>query len=352
MTDLAHELFKMPDGWGKVFKPAIHPSSASLPSCPRRFMYAVRLGWRFPEWSEALSIGKVFHSVMEQIYRGNSIEAAVQTTMEAASLLWNERSQRLLMEANVEDPPPSVLQAVKANDARMATERKAVAVGVALASAFQERHPISDAWQIIEVEKTLVDKDRGIEGTLDAVIHTTSNDGVWIVDHKTTGGDPADRAACASFDVQSELYRHLWSQEHDAPFGVIHNIVRKPAIRLKRNETVAEYVERVLADLDDKAMANPQRPPILQSYVAFTSPPLDQNGELISLLMPLAHEHTRRVSELSEWPRCGNAYAGCYSQTRLCPYMKLCQASPRRWYELLTNSGFEKKDPDDDRQTN
>ena len=365
-------LANMPDGFGRVFHPAIHPSAARPIQCHRRFLFSARLGWHLPSWASAFEIGHVFHTVMQGQYSGLSPETAVQAARKAAELYLAEHEAQLAAEIEA-------TAAEGGTSSRMpdhAKQRKDLSVGVALGQIFMNAFPLPPQWRVLFVERTfgmglqevglriglqeiglkhVRDARLRLEGTLDAgVMHPEPSWGneaeTYIHDHKTTAYSPAIRAATLTFDNQSLLYRALldgWLAEQGLPpcRGVVHNIIQKPTIRLKKDETYEEYVDRCFEQYDLTALKDPHNPPMDRSFVSFLRPPLKDDLELLEVLELIAPYYVREPS-LIGFPRCGSSYV-CSSRGKTCPYLPLCQIeNPGAWYGTLQRLRFTKNDPD------
>lgn len=338
MRPLQEILFRMPDGWGEILDTSVHPSGASDPACRRRFMYDKRLGWHKPSWSESLDAGDIFHKIMKSLYGGCSIKRAIKGTQEDRLVEIHEMEIRYF--EKYPDRKPF----------EFTDQKKALSLGAAMASAFNEAYPLPTTWKVKAAEQTItmpleqVGVPGILEGALDAVIQVKGGDKYWIIDHKHTGSTPAERATSLSFDVQSQLYRALWNSAHPDKqvVGVIHNIISKPGIRQKKTETFEDYVGRYFKWFEEQGMANPGQPPALQSFVAFTSPPLHRNEELLEQIRPVAQLSVATPS-LVTYPRVGSAYAGCLKRGKVCPYISLCQSTPQAWCDILQTQGFIKK---------
>jgi hypothetical protein len=343
MSDFEKFLEDLPDGWGRIYKPNIHPSSVKQPSCLRRFMFATRLGWCQPfEFREALTVGSIFHRVMQLTREGADPTTAAGITREQYE---REMADQKAATAELDTPFPEDKYT------------KAIALGVALGVAFNEAFPLRET--VLRTELTIsVDIDNEmfhgltIEGTLDTVVKDAEGS-LWIEDHKSTSLTPSDRAEGLTFDTQSQLYRYLLDTHlggKPAVKGVIHNIIKKPGIRQRtkqKPETLDEYVERALKEYDLQSCKDPNHPPMLRSHVRFTSPPLLENGELLTSIIQRSWINQAPLT-LNGFPRCGYSYGGCVVDRRVCPYMPLCKReNPKDWLQVLQRS-FTKRNPDED----
>lgn len=351
--DLEHALHRLPDGMGVVHSPAIHPSSSlGAPFCPRFFLYQRRLGWYKPRWVEAYHSGHVFHEIMQHVRSGLSLESAIALVHHAAADNIQQQAQEWA-ETKPDATPPDWDKMLKA-----------VAVGAVLAQVFCEKFPMdNERWEVIAVERRyrlmldpIIGKPSGavLEGTVDSVVVDKRKEQRWLEDHKSTSAPAHVRARGLTFDTQSRLYRALHDLSDDGAQqkarGIIHNIIEKPTIRqrTKRSpETFEEYLDRCAQQYDDRALTNPQQPPLLRSFAVFSQPPIQQDVELLGMLRSSAERHVRPLGNLSSWPRIGRAYNGCLTAHRTpCPYMSLCEIeNPGAWAMVLEREHILKRDP-------
>lgn len=340
---LTKTLAGMPNGVGKLYVPAIHPSSATLPSCPRYFLFAARLGWSIPEFAESLSAGHVMHQVMLAVRKGSSLPAACKAIYQA-----NELALRELEEEYRQEFPTGKLPST------FDKSYKAMSLGVMLANIWCEHYPLPPTWKVLVAEKTAemdleaFNIDATIKGTIDAVL-LDDKDQVWIEDHKSTSYDAAVRATGLAFDTQTLLYRALWDHIQNMPeaTGTIHNIIKKPSIRqkTKSGETYEEYLDRCREWYESEFVANPKRPPMARSFVRFVRPPIEEDRELQRRLRDIA-EFRKRTPTLSNYWRIGSAFHGCVNRGRACKYMPFCEVeNPSLWYGIYQRENFRKRPP-------
>lgn len=345
MASLESQLANMPDGWGKVLNPPVHPSKLAPPTCPRKYMYRTRLGWRKKSWERAPEIGRIFHAVLAGILAGG----APQEVSSAVSLD-AEEAVREIHDIIAEEQTPTEADYFR-KDAR-----KQIAVGLMLGQVLYSFHPLRDTHSILAVEQRIdgsIDlpgrSPVEIAGTLDAVVQDNKTDNIYIVDHKSTSFHPRDFAQSLTFDTQTALYRYLWDEAHpDFPSsGVMHQIIRKPTIRLKKAETLEDYINRCFEWYEAEAARTIHDPPVLISRCLFsTAHSLEKNEEVQRLLWD-AHGWAQRPLHLPHFPRVGDPNAGCLSRFGgVCSYMTLCQHRPVAWAELLEKQQFTKVDRD------
>lgn len=341
-------LLCLPGGWGNVYRPTLHPSHVAVPHCLRYFMYRQLLGWdRSEPWSEALDTGNIFHKVMEYHYAGDPLQIALDKTANWAGTAIEERKVEWA-ERHPDDP---ILKTDK--------QEKAVALGIMLGQVWNETFPRPTTWKILAVERTFQMRLRplgipgALRGTIDAAVFDNKTQRTWLIDHKTTAVNAATRSKGLTFDVQGLLYRALWDGANpDRPAtGIIHNIIQKPTIRqrtARQPETYDEYVTRCYDQYDMKALKDPHKPPMAQSFVAFTRPPLKHDHELQELLRLASMWHHKQPS-LAGFPRAGKSMNACLTFSNSCKYMPLCSLeNPDAWYGIMERLGFVKLPPETD----
>jgi len=346
---LSRLLRGMKDGIGKVFTPNVHPSGAHEPTCKRAFLFAKRLGWYKPRWSEALYAGTAMHEVLSRTYQGTEIDIASEQIRSEANLSI-AKSQASYEADNPGEKAPDYDEV-----------KKAASLGTVMASAYDHAFPMPTSWDVIAVEQTIqreLSPVLGVSapplvGTMDLVIHDPTNPvgPYWLLDYKSCSEKPSYRATGLTYAIQPRLYRALWNAAHPDKklAGVIHGIVQKPTIRrkTKSGETWPQYYDRCLQWYEDQMLTNPDDPPIIRSRIAFLTPPLEKDLELHELLRKLAALSVPNP-DLSTFYRCGNHHVCVDARfRRVCPYFPFCSAEdPRRWENIFETRGFLKRDPE------
>jgi hypothetical protein len=106
-------------------------------------------------------------------------------------------------------------------------------------------------WDILSVERDIDVEYRGfrIRGKIDLTFSDTS--GAWILDHKTTSRITKEVVAGWDFRFQFMFYIWMLSKSPDEPplKGYWVNAVKKPELRVKKNESLPEFAERVKQDM-------------------------------------------------------------------------------------------------------
>jgi len=344
-TYFAKLLLDMPDGWGAVYRPAIHPSSAGPPFCARYFLLRVLLGWDRRRWVESLYTGKVWHEIMALIRSSQTVLSACDGVLQSHTV----EMERQIAEFRAEHPDEKAPLVDKS--------RKALALGAALARTWEEHFPPPAHWQVLAIEKRFraslehIGVGTPLEGTVDLVMFDPETQHVWLTDYKSAAFNVQVRAAGLTFEAQPLLYRDLWDRATpEYPlYGVIHNIIQKPTIRQRTKrqpETLDEYVQRCAEWFEEQALTHPAELPFGQSFIGFARPPLCEDTELCALLRAADRWYSRPPS-LTNFPRCGKA-SSCIQFGRTCKFMPLCQQeNPNRWHDILVRNGFGKSSPDE-----
>lgn len=151
-------------------------------------------------------------------------------------------------------------------------------------------------------------------GKYDGVVRAADGK-LWLLETKTRA-NPYDEVTLdkLEYDLQVNLYWWSMLQKYgEMPGGVLYNIIKRPQLRLKKSETVAEYVGRIRDDIK----ASPD------SYYVRFSHPLDQDAFTkwctndLSLMMEVVYN----------WATTAEPYrnpGSCMTYNRPCSYVKTC----------------------------
>lgn len=336
MPPQTFDLSSLPDPWPTSNIDIIRPSGfRPAPLCPRRYLYANRLRW-FPKAqaaAPALTIGHLLHRLMAGLYAGKSPRQNVV-----------DLTDKLVPVFDAEKDETRRRKMTQAwNIARVTVDHWLAGFGHPLES---EGSPKAETLAVeLTIQQVLpsVYPPMTLIGTIDAAIRAMDTGEVWIVDHKSCSERPSLRAAGLSYDGQTRCYRQLWdsyaaTKGLPPAVGMIHNIMQKPTIRLKKNQSYEDYwlevgkwYEAGMADKDGEA-------PMIQSWVRFNEPPLTENPETLAEIA-YAAEWAHKVPSLHNFPRCRQQCVDPFK--RPCPYLPLCQKNPVLWADILA-TGFEK----------
>lgn len=337
--------------------PPIRSSAIStFEGCPRKFLYRERLGLKPKGYSSALSIGQVFHRVLQAMFTGQPPEEA----LDAASAMAQKTACEIRGQADE-------VGMVGNHDAESLVKKaeEDYHKARAMAWAFMQFAPFDwSEWEILThpdgtpmVECLLSATIPGISVPLvapcDLALVNKDTREVWIVDHKTTSMNTRDRANSVRISAQMSLYRlvlqcHLdaWARtgEQGVPLyreepqrevvGSIHNIVKKPGIKYcpltKDKEGFPHYLDRLLTWYKETHAADPKNSPIFQSQTRFSEPVLPD--EVYLRLRQMARA-SRAAPDIHRFYRAGD-YA-CLNFNSVCPFLCLCSSAPAMWPGLI-----------------
>ena len=103
--------------------------------------------------------------------------------------------------------------------------------------------------KVLETEqaiKTEIDKNVWFAGKIDMIAETDGNK--WLFEHKTTSNLENSYFNKLAIDPQVTGYLYLATQKYPDICGVVYNVIRKPSIRQKQNETIEEFYQRMRQD--------------------------------------------------------------------------------------------------------
>lgn len=88
-----------------------------------------------------------------------------------------------------------------------------------------------------------------LAGKIDLITRDTHGN-IWLWDHKTCSTFPD--SSWLRLNIQMRLY--LWAAHELGlrPVGIVYNMIRKPQIQPRQNETVSAYQERLLQDIRER----------------------------------------------------------------------------------------------------
>lgn len=187
----------------------------ALRMCPLKHHLAYNRRWRMPDTSRALSIGSLFHEVMEAHYSG-------------------EPTTRVIDESEAKEEYRDTVEWMYAG--------------------YQECYGDDDNWKVIEVEKQFelpLGPNLRIKGRIDLLVQDrATDDGLWVVDHKSCRELPKGKAL--EFDDQFGLYVWLLRNSGIDVRGVIHNACRTH--QLKREMRMDERFRRTHTIRQDREL--------------------------------------------------------------------------------------------------
>ena len=317
----------------KVFQPLVSASTLeNYYKCQRLFLFRNRLrlipATELPP--DSLMTGRWFHEGMRLVVTGSGPEAVIRELGQQAS----EQLAEVTSEGGVVPvgAPETVAKAKEmaiamslafyeiASDAKLLPDP----TGGGVAGFVAERRVECR----LPEEAGLVLGGIGLVGVLD-LLYEEMDGSIVLVDYKTTGSSAVERAKTATFEPQSWIYpilvASLWGR---SPKKIVHYIVQKPTIRLKKKETLAEYIARVPEWYKDKQAERPNDPPIVRSEFPVTGPLYPRSKML--MLKEVARACNASPPHLDNFPETGAPY-----QCKGCAFVALCQSDPVTWVDQI-----------------
>ncbi len=315
-----------------LHRPHIHSTNIKTRAlCPRRFLFADRLGLRRKGFARPLAMGQLFHQIMRELCLGADEEAVRATVQQSIQ----EELAELSAQAGTLPGGQTLREVETAAESDL---QKAWA----MAMAFWKTNPLDLAeWELVAVEQEVLLRVRypairvPISIQLDLLLRHRPSGAGWIVDYKTTSLSPSRRARMLAFDVQPRLYRFGAAQAYPdlTIAGAIFSIVRKPTIKFcSKDADFAAYIQRVSEWYDTQRTKDPNDPPFTAAHVRFTEPVLPD--ELLGQLRATS-EAICRAPMLRDFPRTSNTEQICDGKYGACPFAELCTSSPSTWCILI-----------------
>lgn len=263
-----------------------YSETQAFKTCQKMHEWQYTKGIRPIEKADALYFGSAIHSALEELYKDMPLDAAL-----------------------------SVLDEL--DDTNRAKAR-------ALISHYFAQYMASQ-WNpdcVLDVEKWVKCSFGGHAyiGRLDAVI---SIDGkTWIVEHKTATSVDEGYVERVKIDTQSMLYILAAREEYGEVEGVIYDVLIKPAIRIKKSETLEAFEARCIEDVTAENFVR-----VLQR---FSDEDLEEaKQEFMACCQAIKDCEYGMVKPYRNTGAC-NAIG------RPCPYLCLCcERKPARLAELI-----------------
>jgi len=98
--------------------------------------------------------------------------------------------------------------------------------------------------------KTQINRDIWFAGKIDMIAEIDG--GKWLFEHKTAGSIENGYFEKLAIDPQITGYLYLATQKYPDVRGAVYNVLRKPSIRQKQNETIEEFHQRMKQDYLDR----------------------------------------------------------------------------------------------------
>lgn len=312
-----------------LHRPHIHSTNIkTFALCPRRFLFAHRLGLVRKGFARPLAMGQLFHHIMRELCLGAS-EGEVRDTA------------RQLIQDELASLPASVPGGQTLREIESAAESD-LQKALAMALAFWKTNPLdSSEWEVVAVEQEVLLRAHHpairvpISIQLDLLLRHRASGAGWIVDYKTTSLSPSRRGRMMAFDVQTRLYRFgaVYAYPDLTITGAILSIVRKPTIKFCAKDVDFDaYIQRVSEWYDTQRTKDPNDPPYTAPHVRFSEPVLPD--ELLGQLRATSGAICR-APMLRDFPRTANTEQICDGKYGACPFAELCTSSPSAWCILI-----------------
>ena len=190
-----------------------------LRACPKMFKIMNIEGYKQREESENLSFGTMWHKMKEMENTGASLD---------------EICAYAYREATNEQHAPKLCGMHRAHVAR--------------------RNYGKLSGTEIQFEHVLINPDTGrpahkaiMAGKIDGLLIDQDTGEQWIVEYKTASDLSGAYISRISLDLQVHIYKLAEEKaSNQSVVGVIYDAIKKPTIRLKKNETQEEYEMRVV----------------------------------------------------------------------------------------------------------
>jgi len=160
-------------------------------------------------------------------------------------------------------------------------------------------------------------------GIVDLLYKDITDNTLWIMDHKTRSTITKQAVEMVPMDMQTQMYRWLVRKAlKKIVHGVNFNLIRKPSIKIKKNETTAEFLERIVKDYDQRAPEFFYREKVLYSRETAEAT-LNDVQEIIKQMVTIYALHSFSAPDLiNSYPR---TTAACWTYNSRCPYWELCR---------------------------
>lgn len=294
-------------------------------TCPRKALYRHRAELSPKSYRTPLEVGSIFHTIMAGLACGYGTD---EVKARSINILLDEE-ERLHQMCNKHGVFPDGKSFADVADELQ--KDYAMALVMALWAwkhdpiDFKQYKPerveselsvpVNVSWRTMRV---IVQPD---------VIHTDAKNRVWWPDYKTTGRNLQNLVATMGWDPQKLLTAATIANIYgvDRLGGSIHIFVQRPTIRLKKDESRDEYMERVDKWYAEPMPAEMKRCLKLKESVDAT---LFESKEFQVKLREAAIA-SRRLPNLHNWPRRRAACFGMFES--LCEFHRLCNSDPLTW---------------------
>lgn len=162
-------------------------------------------------------------------------------------------------------------------------------------------------WTGIEQEFVHVHRGLPLRGKFDAVFKI--NNRLWLKESKTRSFvDERNLIESLNFDTQVMFYLFaLWKITGKIPKGVIYDIIRKPQLRKRTNESVVEFIQRCRQDVKKR-----RRWYFLRFEVVIGREELESfEKELDNILDEFTAWRNGKMPTIKNTTACFNRYGAC-----------------------------------------
>lgn len=262
----------------------LSPSALQLyAECPRRYSYRYVHGREPISAAPSLSFGRVMHSALEVFWRDGKEHVGEWLKANATELEESQAAKLVAMLTHYA-PPREDYEVVSVEE------------------AFEQ--------PIIHPSKRTGLVSMRLGGRTDAVVRKVADGSLWVLEHKSTSDEITGFGPYwqrLAIDRQSSIYAMA-----SGAVGVLYDVLRKPALKVKANESIEQYGERCAAAIAEDRSRYYQFREIHKTPADLTETQIDvyQAARLVGV-------STRE----GWWPKNTGA---CRSLYGTCPFLDVC----------------------------
>lgn len=275
-----------------------YSSVGTFLDCKRKYWFRYVRNIVPIKFNKAYLIGEVVHYGIFQLYAKN--QNAIEDTMQ----YFNDRVQELRNSLNIS---PDIEQDL--------VEQEYVIRGIIGAYAVRYEDIIAATIHHENEYKLNFKVSHNIEivASLDNILD--SGDGKLVHEIKTTKSLTPDYVKNIQNSFQACMYVHGYNQEHtnDPLIGIMYDVIKKPSIRLKKNESYNTYLNRLLEYYED-----PANPDVF--YMEIIKIPLLGKKRIYETVEGVGNEILDNGEDKSKF-YCNDKF--CYVYSR-CEYFDVC----------------------------
>lgn len=295
--------------------------------CPKKYEFAYIKRLSSKNYSRSLGFGTFVHSLIEDYWTRQKKSCSDQggdteiTTPAHTTLLDRELSRY-----DSQQHEAIKRDAALARDAVSAWEKMWHGTTSSL-------HNGKLATRSIEKEWSLKAGSRAYVGKSDAIVLNVEYGGHFLYELKTSGTTNRE-AYKHNLEINRQIDGNLLAMIDDGlkPLGVIYDIVWKPPLRLKKDETEDQLFQRIAEEYKNFPFKYFERIMVFRSEKDLDDFELDLSAQFRSL---------RHTYEGKRFFRNTNS---CEKFGKLCPYFEVCLDSKGRDTEELESALFVKRD--------